>query len=80
MIKNDKRKQIDFRMNGNSQDQNIVSLKKKENVGWSFQLDIGFQDQPKLLSFGDPTWNKTKQKQELKTNPDSTEIPIGHLS
>jgi hypothetical protein len=33
MIKNDKRKQIDFQMNGNSQDQNIVSLKKKENVG-----------------------------------------------
>ena len=54
-------------MNGNSQDQNIVSLKEKENVGWTFQLDIGFQDQPKLLSFGDPPetkQNKTKTRIE----------------
>jgi hypothetical protein len=66
MIKNDKRKQIDFRMNGNSQDQNIVSLKKNENVEWTFQLDIGFQDQPKLLSFWRPYLKQNKTKTRIE--------------
>ncbi len=43
MIKNDKRKQIDFRMNGNSQDQNIVSLKKRKTLDGRFNLTLDFK-------------------------------------
>jgi hypothetical protein len=43
MIKNDKRTQIDFRMNGNSQDQNIVSLKKRKTLAGRFNLTSDFK-------------------------------------
>jgi hypothetical protein len=64
MIKNDKRKQIDFRMNGNSQDQNIVSLKKRKTLdGRRFNLTSDFktnQNSYRLETLPETKQNKNK--------------------